>query len=97
VRTGVLAELLKYGIAAVEIWVFLLNHGGARQTAAYVCLMTNPRNRTAGRLNRRRHDYALTSVANDVDLGGVKSHLNAGEPNREVAVVGLNLPNTLQS
>jgi hypothetical protein len=37
-----------------------------------------------GRINRRRHDYALTPVANDVDLGGVRSHPNAGELNREV-------------
>jgi hypothetical protein len=36
VRSGVLAELLQFGLTPSEIWVFLLNHGGAKQTSVFL-------------------------------------------------------------
>jgi hypothetical protein len=41
-ETGTLAELLRHRITPVELWVFLLNHGGARPKARALRSPTNP-------------------------------------------------------
>jgi hypothetical protein len=45
-ETGTLADLARYGITPAELWVFLLNHGGARQKARTIFSLTGPEQAT---------------------------------------------------
>jgi hypothetical protein len=53
-QSGTLAELLQVGILPVEIWIFVLNHGGARSTTTVILDRGDP-NRGA----IRRQDVSL--------------------------------------
>jgi len=54
-RNGTLAELLRHGITPLEVWVFLLNRGGAKATSR---LMINQQSEVC---ELRNHDHFLTS------------------------------------